>query len=1001
MTQKFRLSDKFVEEYKDKPVKWGFGDLSIATYKRTYARKIEEENRNEEWFETVRRVVEGTFTIQKDHCIKNGLEWNNQRAQKSAKIMYDKIFNFKFTPPGRGLSVMGTEVIEKKGAGALFNCSAVSTKSIDISFSEPFCYMMDFSMLGVGVGFDTRGAGKVVIKERGETNGTLVIDDSREGWVEALRVTLNSYMGEPTYKLDYSKIRPRGDSIKTFGGVAPGSEPLRILCEEQIPKILNPLIGDEITSVAIVDLMNAVGKAVVSGNVRRSAQLALGEFDDEDFIEMKDYRKYANELSERRNMSNNSVFGKIGMDYTKIANLIAVNGEPGIIWLQNVNSFGRFSDGWDDTDEAILFNPCLPRWSNVLTPDGIKQLADVKIGDKIWSSDDKWVTITNKWSTGIKQVYKYTTRAGDFYSTENHRVLQNGEKVEVADAESIDTSQYVEYMKEENLDLDDIMAGLLIGDGTIHKASNNLVLLCIGENDKDYLSDPVAIKIKKARPGIGPYVYEVETNITYDELAILNKRQIPDRYFYTDKIKIRGFLRGLFSANGSVVKNRVTLKSSNLVLINQVQQMLSSIGIKSYYTINKPCDIEFNNGVYTCKESYDLNISTDRYLFAQRIGFIQKYKMDKLNSTLKPELSRRGKESYEILDSELSSLEEVFDITVDGNHHTFWCNGFNVSNCVEACLEDRELCNLCELYPARHESPDEFIDTIKYAFMYSKTVTLIPTHDKKTNAVIMKNRRIGISMTGIEQAITKFGKRKFLIEFCDLGYRELKKWDKTYSNWLGIPRSKRLTVVKPSGSVSLLAGATPGIHKPIYLKYIRYVKFDSYDPLLVALEKAGYIIEDDFTSTNSTSKFCLFPVEDKTPVRYTEQSTNIWEQFQLTADMQKWWADQSVSVTIKFSQDEVNEIKDCLETYEDQLKSVSLLSKTGHGYIQAPYTLVSNDFPKEEDRYKDGHRVIWTEKEFEEYVKKIKPGVFEKELKNIGSFEAKGEKYCNNDICTI
>lgn len=99
--KKFKLSDAFIEKYKSVEPKWG--PLGEFTYLRTYSRIVEEENRNEAWWETVRRVVEGSFSVQKDYVQGLKLPWSNNKAQKSAQIMFDKIFNFKFLPPGRGL----------------------------------------------------------------------------------------------------------------------------------------------------------------------------------------------------------------------------------------------------------------------------------------------------------------------------------------------------------------------------------------------------------------------------------------------------------------------------------------------------------------------------------------------------------------------------------------------------------------------------------------------------------------------------------------------------------------------------------------------------------------------------------------------------------------------------------------------------------------------------------------------------------------------------------
>ena len=146
----FKLSQKFLDQYKNTPVPWGYGTLSFTTYKRTYARRLET-GEIEDWWQTVQRVVEGTFSIQKDHCNKLNLEWIQYRAQRSAQIMYDKIFNFKFLPPGRGLWAMGSEIVDKIGSCALNNCSYISTNDFNVDFTEPFCFTMDMSMLELSV----------------------------------------------------------------------------------------------------------------------------------------------------------------------------------------------------------------------------------------------------------------------------------------------------------------------------------------------------------------------------------------------------------------------------------------------------------------------------------------------------------------------------------------------------------------------------------------------------------------------------------------------------------------------------------------------------------------------------------------------------------------------------------------------------------------------------------------------------------------------------------
>jgi len=144
--EKFVLSKNFIENYKRKKEPFGFNGLGHLVYMRTYSR-IKEDGKNEQWWETVRRVVEGTYTIQKEWIEKHRLGWNPWQAQRSAQEMYDRMFNMKLLPPGRGLWAMGTDIITKKKlTPALFNCNFISTENIKDSLSFPFVFAMDMLM---------------------------------------------------------------------------------------------------------------------------------------------------------------------------------------------------------------------------------------------------------------------------------------------------------------------------------------------------------------------------------------------------------------------------------------------------------------------------------------------------------------------------------------------------------------------------------------------------------------------------------------------------------------------------------------------------------------------------------------------------------------------------------------------------------------------------------------------------------------------------------------
>ena len=114
--RRFRLSESFIDNYRDRQVPWG--PLGYITFKRTYARRLEDTVPDavgtEEWHQTCRRVIEGMFDIQKQHVARLGLEWNDAKAQRTAKDAYDRLFTLKWSPPGRGLWMMGTKYVDER-----------------------------------------------------------------------------------------------------------------------------------------------------------------------------------------------------------------------------------------------------------------------------------------------------------------------------------------------------------------------------------------------------------------------------------------------------------------------------------------------------------------------------------------------------------------------------------------------------------------------------------------------------------------------------------------------------------------------------------------------------------------------------------------------------------------------------------------------------------------------------------------------------------------------
>jgi ribonucleoside-diphosphate reductase alpha chain len=369
-----------------------------------------------------------------------------------------------------------------------------------------------------------------------------------------------------------------------------------------------------------------------------------------------------------------------------------VCGDPGL-------QFDTISNKWHTCPESGRINgsnPCQPGWATVLTREGIKTFDDITIDSVIWSGK-QWTKVVNKVATGVKPVYRFQTTGGVFVGTENHKIISNGERVEAGDADTIDTATGpVSFAGV--IDMQSVVDGLVFGDGYV-KISNDgkdhYPLLCVGENDISYFDDKELSEFINSKP-FDKYSHRVKTTLQAEELPKTYNRKIPQRFAQGAAVQMCSFLRGLYSANGSVVANRVTLKATSFTVISQVQSMLSALGIRSYYTTNKSTDITFSNGTYTSKESYDLNISTSSADFSRLIGFIQPYKQEKLNNII-TDVVRRPKTSYEVISREFLGEEPVFDITVEAEEHTYWTGGLLVSNCSEYFFLDDTSCNLSSL----------------------------------------------------------------------------------------------------------------------------------------------------------------------------------------------------------------------------------------------------------------------------------------------------------------
>jgi len=333
----------------NKNIPWG--EVGYPVFKRTYSRPLPD-GRTEEWSDTVERVIDACRT--QLHCGFTTFEEGQVR---------DMMMQLKGTVAGRFLWQLGTETVDRLGLPSLQNCAFVV---VDDPI-RPFTWAFEMLMLGSGVGFNIQRENvyqlpkvkaRVKVTRNDENDADFIVPDSREGWVELLqRVLEASFVTGKDFSFATHLIRSKGSPIKGFGGTASGPEDL-VWGMQEINKVLNKKAGKRLSPVDCLDIMNIIGRIVVAGNVRRSAQIALGDVDDIEYLRAK--RWDLGNIPNWRAMSNNSV---ICSDISQLPDEFWEgyngNGEPyGLINLEASRKQGRtFENQYPDPD-VQGFNPC-------------------------------------------------------------------------------------------------------------------------------------------------------------------------------------------------------------------------------------------------------------------------------------------------------------------------------------------------------------------------------------------------------------------------------------------------------------------------------------------------------------------------------------------------------------------------------------------------------------------------------------------------------------------
>jgi len=613
-------------------------ELQNYTFVSKYARWLEDKNRRETWKEAVDRVRNMMHSMYADKGISTDIDW-----------AYDMMYKKKVLGSQRGLQFGGEPILKRHAK--IYNCTSSYCDRLRF-FQE--CFWLLLCGSGTGFSVQKHHVSKLPTLEHNppEDKGTVyVIEDSIEGWADALGVLLSSYFSKPVeefkqYKnchilFDYSNIRPQGSNLSSGVGKAPGFEPLAKGLEK-IRVLLDRCVSNgqkKLRPIDAYDIVMHSSDAVLSGGVRRSASLALFSHDDEEMAKAKTGNWYL-ENPQRARSNNSALLLKDSTTYEEFQTL-----------MESVKEFGEPGFIWSDSTE-MTFNPCVTIDTKVLTTHGwteFKDLLDTQSFDieqdsrvfgYMQDGQEHWAvnmdipnaniinTASNARKTGIdRDVYELELTCGrKVKATSNHHFATRHGMVELKDLTSEDeilipiSEPYTSDKNSDDFKLG-YLVGLIHGDGCfISKYSScrinfwgtaaelesqiseteTYVKYFISQLDKDLLTYNQNLEPKFSC--LEDKIYGSKPKWSLESTALnkyLNTKGIPsikdDISFIhkTSKNFKAGFVSGMLYSDGHSEYNEkskslsMRLSSVNISALMDIQLILQELGVFARINISR------------------------------------------------------------------------------------------------------------------------------------------------------------------------------------------------------------------------------------------------------------------------------------------------------------------------------------------------------------------------------------------------------------------------------
>ena len=762
---------------------------------------------------------------------------------------------------------------------------------------------------------------------------------------------------------DFSKLRPKGDIVKSTKGVASGP-------------------------ISFMRVFDTATEIIKAGGKRRGAMMGVLRVDHPDIIEFITSKQKPGFLSNfnisvaitdefLKKLEENGDYWLVNprnrekvkkLKARDVWNLISLSawktGDPGVVFIDEINRHNPTPQ----VGKIEATNPCIPSYTWIMTENGPRKVADL-VGKKFTAIVDceRWESSSEGFfSTGVKSVYKLVTKEGfEICLTKDHPIMKvrkitryrvETEWVKAGDLKKGDKILLNNHSKTDFWDgkltfEEGYLIGLLLSDGTLKKDKTFLSSRDEGKGSK------AVRKTTFSYAKNTPHRSEYHMSMAYlkelaGKLGLKSKeKRITDSMEKESSDFCKGLIRGIFDSDGSVQGNQqkgvsVRLSQSNLEILKAVQRILLRFGIYSkIYTNRRPRGFSRtpngNGGLkeHPHKPQHELVISKENLLrFNQKIGFGDSEKKERLESLINSYKRKMNRERFIATVKEIvfHGQEQVFDVKIPGKN-AFDANGFYVHNCGEQPLLPYESCNLGSINLSRMVSDGDvnwkkLKETVRNAVHFLDNVidaNRFPL--KQIERMTKANRKIGLGVMGFADMLIKLGipynsekALKLAEKIMEFITEEARKksvelgedrgsfpnFDKSiWKDKYNAMRNATVTTIAPTGSISIIAGCSSGIEPLFAVSFIRKVlsgtRLFEINPLfeLIAKERGFYSgkLFEEIAKTGSVQKVKEVPDDVKKNFVTALDIKPEWH-VRMQAAFQKY-TDNAVSKTVNLPHD--------------------------------------------------------------------------------------------------